>query len=65
MDSWKDNDNDMMRTTTMDTDSDSDADFSMFRAMKSAMWDPMATMFAVSIENEWLRPSMSGPWGRL
>ena len=39
----------------MDTDSDSDADFSMFRAMKSAMWDPMATMFAVSIENEWFK----------
>ena len=40
----------MMRTTTMDTDSDSDADFSMFRAMKSALWDPMATMYAVRIE---------------
>ena len=40
----------MMRTTTMDTDSDSDADFSMFRAMKSALWDPMAAMYAVRIE---------------
>ena len=39
-----------MRTTTMDIDSDRDADFSMFGAMKSAMWDPMATMYAVSIE---------------
>ena len=40
----------MLRTTTMDTDSDGDIDFSMFRAMKSAMWDPMATMYAVRIE---------------
>ena len=40
----------MMRTTTMDTDSDSDADFSMFGAMKSALWDPMAAMCAVRIE---------------
>ena len=39
----------MMRTTTMDTDSDSDAEFSMIGAMKSAMWDPMATMYTVRI----------------
>ena len=40
----------MMRTTTMDIDSDSDADFSMLRAMKSALWDPVATMYAARIE---------------
>ena len=40
----------MMRTTTMDTDTDSDADFSMFRAMKSALWDSMATMYTARMK---------------
>ena len=32
-------------------------------AMKSAMWDPMATMFTVSIENEWFKALDVKPLG--
>ena len=38
----------------------------MSRAMKSAMWDPMYTMYTVRIgEMNGLRPSMSDLWGLL
>ena len=41
-------------------------DFSVSRAGKSAMWDPMYTMYTVRIgEMNGLRPSMSALWGLL